>query len=191
MKRVFAVAAHPDDIEFFMSGTLMRLGEVGYELHYMNLADGCCGSTQHDAETIAEIINTVVQESNPVGFDGPTTAENVRTWLARQGSEGGIFLCLLEDARAIGFSAIDFDTHEPDTAVLGVWLLAEHRRGGLGTALAEYALGFARDKGFKRIRGRLPDKNEPALAFLSSIGALVPIYNPEVTFELPLYEEHD
>ena len=55
MKRVFAVAAHPDDIEFFMSGTLMRLAAVGFELHYMNVADGCCGSMQHDAETIAAI----------------------------------------------------------------------------------------------------------------------------------------
>ena len=55
MKRAFVAAAHPDDIEFFMSGTLMRLAAVGYELHYMNVADGCCGSMQHDAETIAAI----------------------------------------------------------------------------------------------------------------------------------------
>lgn len=53
MKRAFAVAAHPDDIEFLMSGTLMLLGQQGYELHYMNLADGCCGSTEFDRETIA------------------------------------------------------------------------------------------------------------------------------------------
>ncbi len=146
-------------------------------------------ATIHDAEAIAQIISTVVQEPNPVGFDGPTTAEQVRTWLTRQGGEGGIFLCLI-DERAVGFSAIDFDTHEPETAVLGVWLLPEHRRQGLGTALAEYALGFARDKGFKRIRGRLPERNETALSFLSGIGALVPMYNPEAVFELPLYEEH-
>ena len=43
----------------------------------------------------------------------------------------------------------------------------------------------------KRIRGNLPDNNETALSFLSGIGALVPIYNPEVVFELPIYEEHD
>jgi GNAT superfamily N-acetyltransferase len=146
-------------------------------------------ATIHDAEAIAQIISTVVQEPNPVGFDGPTTAEQVRTWLTRQGGEGGIFLCLI-DEKAVGFSAIDFDTHEPETAVLGVWLLPEHRRQGLGTALAEYALGFARDKGFKRIRGRLPEHNETALSFLSGIGALVPMYNPETVFELPLYEEH-
>lgn len=146
-------------------------------------------ATIHDAEEVAEVINTVVQEPNPVGFDGPTTAEQVRTWLTRQGGQGGIFLCIIEGS-TVGFSAIDFDTHEPETAVLGVWLLPEQRRKGLGTALAEYALGFARDKGYRRIRGRLPEQNETALSFLSSIGALVPIYNPEAVFELPLYEEH-
>lgn len=145
-------------------------------------------ATNDDAEEIAAIINAVVQEPNPVGFDGTTTAERVRTWLARQGDEGGIFLCLLED-RAVGFSALDFDTQNPETTVLGVWVLSEHRRKGLGTALAECALGFARDKGYKRIRGRLPEQNETALSFLSGIGALVPMYNPEVVFELPIYEE--
>ncbi len=55
MKTAFAIAAHPDDIEFFMSGTLMRLSDAGYEIHYMNVANGCCGTTQYDAETIARM----------------------------------------------------------------------------------------------------------------------------------------
>lgn len=55
MKTVLAIAAHPDDIEFFMSGTLMRLAKAGYALHYMNLANGSCGTTQWDAATIARI----------------------------------------------------------------------------------------------------------------------------------------
>jgi LmbE family N-acetylglucosaminyl deacetylase len=54
-KRVFAVAAHPDDIEFVMAGTLIRLRDSGYELHYMNVANGCCGSTEHAAATVARI----------------------------------------------------------------------------------------------------------------------------------------
>jgi RimJ/RimL family protein N-acetyltransferase len=109
----------------------------------------------------------------------------VRTWLTRQGGQGGLFLCLVE-GRVAGFSALDFNTQEPDTATLGVWMLPEHRRRGLGTGAAEHALGFARDRGYRRVRGRLPDDNETALSFLSSIGALVPIYNPDMRFELPL-----
>ncbi len=51
-KVAFAVAAHPDDIEFLMSGTLMLLGEAGFELHYMNLANGSLGTTVYDTNTI-------------------------------------------------------------------------------------------------------------------------------------------
>ena len=47
--RVLAVAAHPDDIEFMMAGTLLELGAAGFELHYMNLASGSCGSTIENA----------------------------------------------------------------------------------------------------------------------------------------------
>ncbi len=54
-KRAFAVAAHPDDIEFVMSGTLMLLGQAGYELHTMNIANGCCGSATLSASHTAEI----------------------------------------------------------------------------------------------------------------------------------------
>ena len=52
MKTAIAIAAHPDDIEFFMSGTLMRLVSAGYEIHYLNVANGCCGTTLYDRETI-------------------------------------------------------------------------------------------------------------------------------------------
>ena len=53
--RVFAIAAHPDDIEFGMAGTLILLAGAGCEIHYMNIANGSCGSTEHDAQATAEI----------------------------------------------------------------------------------------------------------------------------------------
>ena len=53
-QRVFALAAHPDDIEFQMAGTLILLRRVGYEVHYMNIANGSCGTTEYGkAEIIA------------------------------------------------------------------------------------------------------------------------------------------
>ena len=67
-----------------------------------------------------------------------------------------------------------------------VWVLPDHRRRGLATDLAEMLVAFARDRGYRKIRGRLPEGNEPALSFLSSIGAMVPLRNPDMTFELPL-----
>lgn len=55
MKTAFAIAAHPDDIEFLMSGTLMLLHEVGYEIHYMNIANGSCGTTEYEVHAITRI----------------------------------------------------------------------------------------------------------------------------------------
>ncbi len=54
-KTAFAIAAHPDDIEFVMAGTMIHLAAAGYELHYMNVANGCCGTQAHDRETIIHI----------------------------------------------------------------------------------------------------------------------------------------
>jgi LmbE family N-acetylglucosaminyl deacetylase len=52
MKSVLAICAHPDDIEFHMAGTMIQLRKVGYELHYMTVANGSCGSNRYDTETL-------------------------------------------------------------------------------------------------------------------------------------------
>lgn len=44
-----AIAAHPDDIEFQMAGTLLLLKQAGYEMHYLNLSSGNCGSARLNA----------------------------------------------------------------------------------------------------------------------------------------------
>jgi LmbE family N-acetylglucosaminyl deacetylase len=54
-KRVFAVAAHPDDVEFHMAGTLILLGQAGYELHYLNIANGSCGTAEYGRDEIVAI----------------------------------------------------------------------------------------------------------------------------------------
>lgn len=50
-----AVAAHPDDIEFGMAGTLLRLAEVGYSIHYLNLSTGSCGSTTETPAVVRRV----------------------------------------------------------------------------------------------------------------------------------------
>jgi len=51
-KTVLALVAHPDDIEFVMAGTLFRLKDAGFEVHYMTIANGSCGTTQYTTEVI-------------------------------------------------------------------------------------------------------------------------------------------
>lgn len=52
MKSVLAICAHPDDIEFHMAGTMIHLRNAGYQLHYMTVANGSCGSNRYDTETL-------------------------------------------------------------------------------------------------------------------------------------------
>ena len=66
--RVFAIGAHPDDIEFGMAGTLILLAGKACEIHYMNIANGSCGSTGHDAEATAEM--RLVEAMNAAGRIG-------------------------------------------------------------------------------------------------------------------------
>ena len=49
IKSAIAIGAHPDDIEFYMAGTLVLLRRAGWETHYLNVGNGCCGSVKYDA----------------------------------------------------------------------------------------------------------------------------------------------
>jgi len=60
---VLAVGAHPDDIEFMMAGTLLRLGDAGCVIHMWNIADGRCGSVEPDGDGIAAIRLTEARAS--------------------------------------------------------------------------------------------------------------------------------
>jgi N-acetylglucosamine malate deacetylase 1 len=55
MKTAIAIAAHPDDIEFMMAGTLLLLKKAGYDIHYMNLSSGNCGSIAYDSASTGKI----------------------------------------------------------------------------------------------------------------------------------------
>ena len=138
-----------------------------------------------DAAAIAAVIREVVEGPNPVVFDRPWSGDEVSSWMARLGESGAIWAAET-GGEVIGFGALDFNTQRPETATLGVWLRSQWRRQGIGTVLAEHLLAHAREQGFRRIVGSLPENNEAALSFLSAIGALAPLINPESRFELPL-----
>lgn len=138
-----------------------------------------------DAAAIADVISEVVEGPNPVVFDRRLSVEEVSAWMSRHGEAGAVWLAEA-DGRVVGFGALDFNTQRWETATLGVWLRSQYRRRGIGTVLAEYLLEHARQQGFRRIVGSLPENNEAALSFLSAIGALAPLINPRSRFELPL-----
>jgi LmbE family N-acetylglucosaminyl deacetylase len=57
-KVAIAIGAHPDDIEFYMAGTLLMLKQKGYEIHYLTLANGSCGSAEYNVAMTRSIRNS-------------------------------------------------------------------------------------------------------------------------------------
>jgi LmbE family N-acetylglucosaminyl deacetylase len=54
-KRVLAVGAHPDDVEFMCSGTLKLLKDKGWDISIGVIANGDCGSMVENSESITRI----------------------------------------------------------------------------------------------------------------------------------------
>jgi len=54
-RRAIAIGCHPDDIEFMMAGTLIRLKEAGWEIHYLNVSDGALGTDKLPVDEIIKI----------------------------------------------------------------------------------------------------------------------------------------
>jgi LmbE family N-acetylglucosaminyl deacetylase len=63
MAVALAVFAHPDDMEMVAAGTLLRLQRVGYEIHCLAVANGCCGSSVLGREETARVRRAEAQEA--------------------------------------------------------------------------------------------------------------------------------
>ena len=62
-RAAIAIAAHPDDIEFMMAGTLLLLREAGYRTHYLNVSTGNCGSLVHRSAPLRRIRRREAQKA--------------------------------------------------------------------------------------------------------------------------------
>jgi LmbE family N-acetylglucosaminyl deacetylase len=64
--RALAIAAHPDDIEFMMAGTLLLLREAGWQIHCMNVSSGNLGSMTLPSAKIAGVRRREAQSAAKV-----------------------------------------------------------------------------------------------------------------------------
>jgi LmbE family N-acetylglucosaminyl deacetylase len=66
MPCALAIAAHPDDIEFVMAGTLLLLRAAGWEIHYLNLSSGNLGSLIRSPAQTARVRRLEAQKAAAV-----------------------------------------------------------------------------------------------------------------------------
>ena len=143
-------------------------------------------ATEKDAAAIATVGSGVWDEFGAnSGLPQRPTKDGVAQLLASYGDRGAMFVC--DNAGEVcGFAAVSPDQEDPEGAVMGVWLLRAARRKGVGRELALMATDFARAAGYQKLRGTLPEGNEPALSFFSDIGSLAQVVGQGMEYELPL-----
>lgn len=137
------------------------------------------------APGVARVVNTVVAEGENMALPGRMSADDVRGLLERIGERGGIFYAEERD-KVIAFALLSPSAQENETATLGVWVLPECRRRGLGTELSRAGIEHARDLGYAKLQGTVPDENEPALSFFSAVGPIVMLEGGGMRYELPV-----
>jgi len=141
-------------------------------------------ATEDDIPAVAVVANTLWEDMGEgSGFPQQPTAEGLGLIVAGEASR--IFVCETE-AGINGFSVLYRDADDAEEAVMGVWLLPGARGKGTGRELALMATEFARESGYKKLRGTLPPGNEPALSFFSEIATLAQVVGQGMEYELPL-----
>jgi ribosomal protein S18 acetylase RimI-like enzyme len=143
-------------------------------------------ATEKDAGGIAAVGAAVWDELGAKsGLPQRPTKDGLSALMSSFGERGAMFVC--DNAGEVsGFAAVSPDQDDPGGAVMGVWLLRAARRKGIGRELALMATEFARSAGYQRLRGTLPEANEPALSFFSDIGSLAQVVGQGMEYELPL-----
>ena len=141
-------------------------------------------ATEDDVPAVAVVANTLWEDMGEgSGFPQEPTAEGLGLIVAGEASR--IFVCET-DTGINGFSVLYRDADDAEEAVMGVWLLTSARGKGTGRELALMATDFARETGYKKLRGTLPPGNEPALSFFSEIATLAQVVGQGMEYELPL-----
>ena len=144
-------------------------------------------ATPADAPAIARVGTAVWEELSQLsGLTGPLTADGVRVRAEELGVRGAFFVCDQGGGSICGFAVVQPDVSHPTEAVLGVWLVESARGKGIGRDLAVLGTDFAREAGYKRLRGIIPDGNEPALSFFGDFASMAAMVGQGMEYELPL-----
>ena len=143
-------------------------------------------ATESDADGIAAVGSAVWEELGAgSGLPGAPTAEGVGARIKELGDRGVTFVCT-DGETVSGFALVQPDVNHPSAAVLGVWMAPEARGKGCGRELAVAGTNWAREAGYKSLRGTIPEGNEPALSFFGDFASMAQIVGQGMEYELPL-----
>lgn len=131
-------------------------------------------ATEDDAAAIRAILGVIAAERIYSAIDQPFSLEQQREYMRSLSTREAFFIAEDEAGRVLGYQSLDrwsalFGSMS-HVAQLGTFLLPEARGSGVGHALAERSLVFAREAGYEKIVIQVRGSNERAQSFYRALG---------------------
>ncbi len=126
-----------------------------------------------DAARCAAVLNAVIAEGRYTLFDTPFSEAQQRAFIASRGPRSALYVAEV-DTDIVGMQSVDLHSTWASSlahvATLGTWLLPDARGQGVGRALAEESIPFARTQGFSKVVVQVLACNHRALRFYRGLG---------------------
>ncbi len=126
-----------------------------------------------DLDDLTEAIREVAEEGTYIEAETVADVIDHEEVLFRHNDvESRLFFVATVDDEVAGWVHLELPEAEKlrHTAVLTVGVREEYRGHGIGAALLDRGVEWARDKGFEKLYNSVPSTNETAVAFLESHG---------------------
>ena len=132
-------------------------------------------ATPHDANALVELAESVGREDGRwILGTGPwrPVADERRYLRTIQGYPDAAVFVALDGDEVVGRLSLSRDPHPASRHVadLGLMVAASHRRRGVGTALLETAVAWAREAAVRKLELHVFPWNAPALSLYESFG---------------------
>ena len=130
-------------------------------------------ATQKDAQATCDIWKVITSERRYSTISEPFTLEQEVDYLNSLSEREAIFLAEV-DSEVVGFQSIDrfakYTESMNHVATVGTYVLPEYRGKGIGKALFEKTVEFAREQGYEKVVIYVRSSNTDAQDFYSGFG---------------------
>lgn len=132
-------------------------------------------ANQDDATDLLYLLEAVVAEQVYIGMEMPSAdADDERSWIRQLQNRRRVLLLVADDnGRAVGMLTLtpgQFGQKDAHVAALGLMVAPTHRGMGIGRAMVEYAVEWAREHEYEKIQLQVFSSNTRALSLYETLG---------------------
>lgn len=131
--------------------------------------------SEDDAADLLDLLEMVVAEQIYIGMEmPPTDVKDERGWIRQMQHRRRVLPLVAEDdGRVVGMLTLtpgSFGRKDAHVASLGMMVAPSRRGMGIGSAMVEYAIAWARRHDYEKIHLQVFSSNERALALYRKLG---------------------